>query len=97
MHHRRGLRRLLKDDELLAAIETDWRTAAIDAKRQAMLVFATKLTVTPGDMVAADTEALREAGFSDRDILDITEVVAYYAYVNRIADGLGVETESWIP
>ena len=45
----------------------------------------------------ADTDALRSAGFSDRDILDIVEVVAYYAYANRIADGLGVETEPWIP
>ena len=36
-------------------------------------------------------------GFTDRDILDIVEGAAYYAYVNRIADGLGVVPESWIP
>ncbi len=47
-------------------------------------------------MNAADVDALRSAGFSDRDILDIVEVVAYYAYANRIADGLGVQTEPWI-
>ena len=62
-----------------------------------MLRFATKLTTAPAAMNDADTDALRSAGFSDRDILDIVEVVAYYAYANRIADGLGVETESWIP
>lgn len=45
----------------------------------------------------ADVEALRSTGFSDRDILDIVEVVAYYAYADRIADGLGIETETWIP
>lgn len=45
----------------------------------------------------ADVEGLRAEGYSDRDILDIAEVTAYYAYVNRIADGLGVETEDWIP
>ena len=44
----------------------------------------------------ADVEALRLVGFSDRDILDIVEVVGYYAYANRIADGLGIETEPWI-
>ena len=60
-----------------------------------MLDFAVKLTVTPGDMVAADVDALRKAGFSDRDVLDITEVVAYYAYANRIADGLGIGIEEW--
>lgn len=62
-----------------------------------MLSFAVKLTRTPSAMDDADVEALRLAGFSDRDILDIVEVVGYYAYANRIADGLGIGTESWIP
>jgi len=97
VHHGRGLRRLLKDDALAGAVEANWRTAPIDAKRKAMLTFAVKLTVTPGAMTPDDAQQLRDNGFSDRDILDITEVVAYYAYANRIADGLGIETESWIP
>ncbi len=54
-----------------------------------------KLTHRPGEMERADVDALRAAGFSDRDVLDIAEVVAYYAYVNRIADGLGVAVEPW--
>ena len=62
-----------------------------------MLRFAVKLTRTPGAMEDADVEAVRSAGFTDRDILDIVEVVGYYAYANRVADGLGIETESWIP
>lgn len=62
-----------------------------------MLDYAVKLTHTPGEMVAADVDALRAEGFHDRDVLDIAEVTAYYAYVNRIADGLGVPTEDWIP
>ena len=62
-----------------------------------MLAYAVKLTRTPGAMDDGDVEDLRTVGFSDRDILDITEVVGYYAYANRIADGLGIETESWIP
>ncbi len=62
-----------------------------------MLQYSVKLTHTPGDMAVSDVEALRSEGFTDRDILDITEVIGYYAYVNRIADGLGVQTESWIP
>ena len=60
-----------------------------------MLDYATKLTLSPTEMVCDDVTALRRAGFSDRDILDVCEVVAYYAYVNRIADGLGVEIEDW--
>jgi uncharacterized peroxidase-related enzyme len=62
-----------------------------------MLTYAVKLSVLPGEMRETDVSMLRDAGFTDRDILDIVEVTAYYAYVNRIADGLGVPTESWIP
>ena len=87
----------MKDDELAAAIEEDWRAAELSPKRLAMLRFAVKLTLTPAAVNDADTDALRSAGFSDRDILDIVEVVGYYAYANRLADGLGVETEPWIP
>ena len=60
-----------------------------------MLVYATKLTHTPSKMTSNDVEQLRAVGFSDRDILDIAEVTAYYAYANRIADGVGVELEPW--
>lgn len=62
-----------------------------------MLEFSVKLTLTPAAASDADVAALHEVGFSDRDVLDIVEVVAYYAYANRIADGLGIELESWIP
>ena len=96
-HHRRGLRRLLKNNDLLAAIEADWTTAPLAPSRRAMLDYAVKLTRTPGDMERADVDALRAAGFSDRDVLDLAEVTAYYAYANRIADGLGITTEDWIP
>ncbi len=95
-HHRRGLRRLLKDDELVAAIESDFATADISDERKAMLRYAEKLTRAPWAMTRRDVGQLTEAGFSDRDVLDIAEVVAYYAYANRIADGLGIETERWI-
>ena len=61
-----------------------------------MLVYAVKLTLTPGEVERADVEALKEAGFSDRDVLDIVEVTSYYAYANRIADGLGITTETWL-
>lgn len=61
-----------------------------------MLGFAARLTRSPAQMRPDDIEALRSVGFSDRDVLDIVEVIAYYAYVNRIADGLGVTLEPWI-
>ena len=60
-----------------------------------MLSYVEKLTRTPGDMTEADVVALRDAGFTDRDVLDIVEVIAYYAYANRVADGLGITVEPW--
>ena len=62
-----------------------------------MLTYAEKLTLTPGEMIETDVEAVRAAGYSDVDILHIAEVVGYYAYANRIADGLGIPLEDWIP
>jgi alkylhydroperoxidase family enzyme len=63
-----------------------------------MLVYAEKLTLRPWDMVEADVVALRSAGFSDGAILDINQVTGYYAFVNRLADGLGVALEDyWSP
>lgn len=58
-----------------------------------MLDYAVKLTRDPGGMDAGDVDRLRDAGFDDRAILDICQVVSYYNYVNRLADGLGVELE----
>jgi len=60
----------------------------------AMLDYAAKLTRTPERMSAADVERLRRVGFHDRAIHDICAITAYFAFVNRIADGLGVELET---
>ncbi len=58
-----------------------------------MLEYAVKLTLEPWSMNQEDVERLRQAGFSDADILDINQVTGYFAFVNRLADGLGVELE----
>jgi len=68
------------------------RTGAVrQLLRQSMpcLAYAEKLTLTPAAMYKSDVTALRAAGFSDAGILDINQVTGYFAYVNRLADGLG--------
>lgn len=60
---------------------------------RAMLIYARKLTLAPASIGAQDIEQLRSNGFDDRAIHDICAVTAYFAFVNRIADGLGVELE----
>lgn len=62
-----------------------------------MLDFAVKLTLTPHQMSSADTQTLRSHGFDDTAIHDITQVTAYFNYINRIADALGVDPEPFMP
>ncbi|MBX0329450.1 hypothetical protein K2Z83_17400 [Oscillochloris sp. ZM17-4] len=80
-------------DALIAALSADHTAAALAPEDRAMLDYAAKLTLTPAAIVAADIAALRAVGFDDRAIHDICAVTAYFAFVNRIADGLGVELE----
>ena len=61
-----------------------------------MCEFAVKLTRKQHDATPADLDVLRGHGFDDRAIHDATQVVAYFNYVTRIADGLGVEPETFI-
>jgi uncharacterized peroxidase-related enzyme len=81
-------------EKLLAALASDYREAGLSAADLAMLEYAVKLTRLPGAMTAADVDSLRAQGFGDRAIHDICAITAYYAFVNRIADGLGVELEN---
>lgn len=84
-------------DRLLLGLRVDpVGTAPTDTDR-VMLSYSLKLTRTPGEMTAADVEALRAVGFDDLAIHDICGIVAYFAFVNRIADGLGVELEDLFP
>ena len=80
-------------EALLADLAADHTGANLSPADRAMLDYAVKLTREPGDMAAADATALRRHGFGDRAIHDICAITAYYAFVNRIADGLGVELE----
>ena len=88
---------MLRDDDLASRIEEDYETAGLSGKRLAMLRYAEKLTSEPSAVTESDVVSLRREGFTDTDILHIAEVVAYFAYANRIADGLGIPLEDWIP
>lgn len=94
-HHAEGLRVLTGDENLISHLSTDYRNAELTAIDQAMLDYAAKLTREPWTVVEADIEALRGEGFSDAAILDICQVTGYFAFVNRLADGLGVKLEHY--
>ncbi len=94
-HHGAGLRKWTRDEEKVTAIENDYRSAELTEKERAMLSYSVKLARTPEAMEESDVVGLRNVGFSDAGILDICMVTAYYSYVNRIAQGLGVELENY--
>ena len=71
----------------------DYREARLPDADRAMLDFAVRLTRTPAATRPADLEELRRHGFDDGAIHDIVQVVALFAYYNRIADGLGIDPE----
>ena len=97
-HHFAGLRRLLDDparaDAIRAALAADDIAAApLDAAQHAALRYAARLSESPGDMDEADVTALCMAGWDDAQILEINQVVAYFAYANRTVLGLGCSTK----
>ena len=78
----------------LHALRTEPLDADLPAVDLAMIRYAIKLTDSPSEVTAADVQLLRDEGLDDRAIHDLCSITAYFAFVNRIADGLGVELES---
>lgn len=79
---------------MVEAIVKGHATAPISEAERVLLDFAVKLTAEPWACAEADAARLRHAGWSDRAIHDLTLVVGYFAFVNRMAHGLGVELEN---
>ncbi len=79
--HSAALRKLTKDPALADAIAADHATASVDARVRAMLAYSVKLTVQPKEMSEADLQALRDAGWTDEDVMDIAEVNGHVQHV----------------
>ena len=60
-----------------------------------MLEWVEKLTIAPSTCREEDIQEMREVGWTDRDILDIAQVCAYFNLRVRIVDGLGLEVDEW--
>jgi uncharacterized peroxidase-related enzyme len=97
-HHFSGLQRLLNDDEksaaLRAAIETrDMGVAPLTDQEKLALSYARCLTETPNQVTEDMIKGLRNAGYTDGEILEINQVTAYFSYANRTVLGLGCSTD----
>lgn len=98
-HHFRGMSRLLKDADKAAAIKAaitaqNINAAPLEDAQKAALRYAEVLTRAPQAVTRSHIDALRAAGWSDGEILEINQVCAYFSYANRTVLGLGCALES---
>ncbi|MCC5986799.1 MAG: peroxidase-related enzyme [Pararhodobacter sp.] len=89
--HGAAVRQISGDPALGEAMVMNWRAAKLDARQWAMLTFAEKITRASAEIVEADRQALREQGFTDRDIWDIAAVAGFFNMSNRVASAVGME------
>ncbi len=82
--------------DFVRAVVRDWHSAPLSDKQKALLAFAVKLTEKPSACTPEDLANLRAVGWTDEDIHDATQVIAYFNYINRIADALGVQVDEWV-
>ena len=78
---------------MVEALERDYTTAPITPEERIMLDYVVKLTKDATRVSKNDHEKLRAAGFDDRAILQVTLIAAWFNYINRVADALGVGRE----
>lgn len=89
--HGAAVRQLSGDPAFGEALVMNWRVAPLSPRQRAMLDFAEKLTLSSNKIEENDRQALREAGFSDRDVWDIASVTGFFNMTNRVASATGME------
>lgn len=92
-HHGAALYSVTKNNELVEGVKEDYQKSPLDKKTKAILDYAVLLTKNPHAVTDEEVEKLRKAGCTDTEILDVCQITSYFNYVNRMADGLGVQLE----
>jgi uncharacterized peroxidase-related enzyme len=89
-HHTEALRHYIDDEETLNMLATADGLETLEPRLSNIVRHAERLTLAPAAMTESDLEDLRAVELDDKDILDLTLIVGYFNFVNRIAVGLGV-------
>jgi uncharacterized peroxidase-related enzyme len=88
--HAEFLRWVTLEDNLIQALCNDYHSARITERERVMLDYAVQITKDATRVTADHHDRLRAAGFEDRAILQITLITAWFNYINRVADALGI-------
>ena len=90
------LRSETKNQKLVDEVAKNWKKSALTEQQKAICYFAEKLTLNPGHIEVNDVSIIKKFGYSDKDLSEIVQIVSYFNYINRVADGLGLAPENFI-
>ena len=94
--HLYDLRSETQNQKLVDEIADNWKNSSITEVQTAMCLFAEKLTLQPSTITQLDIDTLSDFDLTDKEISEIVQIVSYFNYINRVADGLGLEPEDFI-
>ena len=94
--HLFDLRSETKDQKLVDDIAANWKESGLTEQQKAICYFAEKLTLNPGKIDNSDVQKIKEFGYGDKEVSEIVQIISYFNYINRVADGLGLEPEDFI-
>ncbi len=97
-HHFEGMRKLLNNNtraqEIRQAIINDRLDSAFDVEKQVLFDYAKILTMDPGGLDISIINNIKAQGYDDGQVLEVNQVICYFAYANRTVSGLGVTTKA---
>ena len=90
------LRSETEDQKLVDEVADDWKKSRLTDQQKALCYLAEKLTLNPGKIAKNDLQKIKEFGFEDKEVSEVVQIISYFNYINRVADGLGLEPEDFI-
>ena len=94
--HLYDLRSETNNQKLVDEVAENWKDSGLSEQQKAICYLAEKLTLNPGKINDNNIKEVKKFGYSDKEISEIVQIISYFNYINRVADGLGLEPEEFI-
>ena len=94
--HLYDLRSETDNQKLVDEVADNWKESSLSEKQKAICYLAEKLTLSPGKIHVNDINEVKKFGYTDKEISEIVQIISFFNYINRVADGLGLEPEEFI-